>query len=159
MKNITKATLLVFMCAAFSACSNGSDNSNSNNNNGIDSDNKQPEKTIVTQMTTIDSELTFYSDKTFVLKEEKASALQRAVSSGASESQGTYEGDVKKDEATADLQFTSGLRKDKKATTVVDHWERQIHLTYEGGGHERLHHHSCASFGMAFRHDDRLLLR
>lgn len=145
MKNITKAALLVFVCAAFSACSNGNDNSNS-----IDPDNEQIqtptpdtpqvnnpetiERTIVTQMTTINSELTFYSDNTFVLKEEQASALQRAVSSGASESQGTYEGDVKNDEATADLQFTSGHRKDKKATTVVDHWERQIHLTYEGGG-------------------------
>ena len=131
MKNITKAALLVasgFVCAAFSACFNDSSTDNS-----IDLDNKQSEKTIVAQMTTINSELTFYSDNTFVLKEEQETALQRAVSSGASESRGTYEGDVTKDNATASLQFTSGQRKGKKATIVVDHGNRQIHLTYEDG--------------------------
>ena len=131
MKNITKAALLVasgFVCAAFSACFNDSSTDNS-----IDLDNEQSEKTIVAQMTTINSELTFYSDNTFVLKEEQETALQRAVSSGASESQGTYEGDVTKDKATASLQFTSGQRKGEKATIVVDHGNRQIRLTYEDG--------------------------
>lgn len=64
-------------------------------------------------MTTVNSELTFYTNGTVEFKEENAatkSVLARAVTSNAATSSGTYIGNVTKDEADITLSFTSGKR-------------------------------------------------
>lgn len=64
-------------------------------------------------MTTVNSELTFYTNGTVEFKEENAAAksvLGRAVTANAASSLGTYSGNVMQDNAEISLSFTEGKR-------------------------------------------------
>ncbi|MDE6349504.1 MAG: hypothetical protein K2K67_00685 [Treponemataceae bacterium] len=86
-----------------SACDDGSDG---------DGENPVVGGEIVARMTTVNSELTFYTNGTVEFKEDAAakSVLARAVTSAAATSSGTYSGEVTQDNADITLSFTSGKR-------------------------------------------------
>lgn len=74
-------------------------------------------------MTTVDSELTFYTNGTVEFKEENAAAKSvsgRAVTANAATSSGTYSGNVTKDEADITLSFTSGKRTGRGTATIAE---------------------------------------
>lgn len=99
-----KAALVLALVGGgiFASCSNGSDGGENPSVGGE----------IVARMTTVNSELTFYTNGTVEFKEDAAtkSVSGRAVTSSAASSLGTYSGNVTKDEADIILSFTSGKR-------------------------------------------------
>lgn len=74
-------------------------------------------------MTTVNSELTFYTNGTVEFKEENAAAKSvsgRAVTANAATSSGTYSGNVTKDEADITLSFTEGKRTGSGTATIAE---------------------------------------
>lgn len=74
-------------------------------------------------MTTVNSELTFYTNGTVEFKEENATAKSvsgRAVTANAATSSGTYSGNVTKDEADITLSFTEGKRTGTFTATIAE---------------------------------------
>ena len=97
----------------FASCSNGSDGG----------ENPVVGGEIVARMTTVNSELTFYTNGTVEFKEENATAKSvsgRAVTANAATSSGTYSGNVTKDEADITLSFTSGKRTGEGKATIAE---------------------------------------
>ena len=73
-------------------------------------------------MTTVNSELTFYTNGTVEFKEDAAtkSVSGRAVTSSAASSLGTYSGNVTQDKADITLSFTSGKRTGEGKATIAE---------------------------------------
>ncbi|MDE6705115.1 MAG: hypothetical protein K2J81_04340 [Treponemataceae bacterium] len=74
-------------------------------------------------MTTVNSELTFYTNGTVEFKEENAatkSVLARVVTANAATSSGTYSGNVTQDNADVTLSFTSGKRTGSGTATIAE---------------------------------------
>ena len=74
-------------------------------------------------MTTVNSELTFYTNGTVEFKEENAAAksvLGRAVTANAVTSSGTYSGNVTQDKAEISLSFTEGKRTGSGTATIAE---------------------------------------
>ena len=74
-------------------------------------------------MTTVNSELTFYTNGTVEFKEDNATAksvLARAVTANAATSSGTYIGNVTQDNAEISLSFTSGKRTGSGTATIAE---------------------------------------
>ena len=73
-------------------------------------------------MTTVNSELTFYTNGTVEFKEDAAtkSVSGRAVTSSAASSLGTYSGNVTQDKADITLSFTSGKRTGSGTATIAE---------------------------------------
>ncbi|MDE7290909.1 MAG: hypothetical protein K2N58_02585 [Treponemataceae bacterium] len=96
-----------------SACDDGNDG---------DGENPVVGGEIVARMTTVDSELTFYTNGTVEFKEDAAtkSVLARAVTSAAASSSGTYSGNVTQDNENITLSFTSGKRTGDGTATIAE---------------------------------------
>lgn len=74
-------------------------------------------------MTTVNSELTFYTNGTVEFKEENAAAKSvsgRAVTANAVTSSGTYSGNVTQDNADITLSFTEGKRTGSGTATIAE---------------------------------------
>ena len=110
-----KAALVLALVGGgiFASCSNGSDGG----------ENPPVGGEIVARMTTVDSELTFYTNGTVEFKEENAAAKSvsgRAVTANAATSSGTYSGNVTQDNADITLSFTSGKRTGEGKATIAE---------------------------------------
>ena len=112
----------------FASCSNGSDGGENPSAGGE----------IVARMTTVNSELTFYTNGTVEFKEENAAAksvLGRAVTANAATSSGTYSGNVTKDEADITLSFTEGKRTGTFTATIAER-DDASNISMDMGGEE-----------------------
>ena len=109
-----KAALVLALVGGgiFASCSNGSDGGENPSVGGE----------IVARMTTVNSELTFYTNGTVEFKEDAAtkSVSGRAVTSSAASSLGTYSGNVTQDKADITLSFTSGKRTGEGKATIAE---------------------------------------
>lgn len=104
---------LVMGGGIIASCSNGSDGGENPSVGGE----------IVARMTTVNSELTFYTNGTVEFKEENATAKSvsgRAVTANAATSSGTYSGEVTQDNAEISLSFTSGKRTGSGTATIAE---------------------------------------
>lgn len=87
-------------------------------------------------MTTVNSELTFYTNGTVEFKEENATAKSvsgRAVTANATTSSGTYSGNVMQDNAEISLSFTSGKRTDSGTAKIAER-DDASHISMNIGG-------------------------
>lgn len=87
-------------------------------------------------MTTVNSELTFYTNGTVEFKEENATAKSvsgRAVTANAATSSGTYSGEVTQDNADITLSFTSGKRTGSGTAKIAER-EDESNISMDIGG-------------------------
>ncbi|MDE6068675.1 MAG: hypothetical protein K2F89_06965 [Treponemataceae bacterium] len=124
-----KAALVLALVGGgiIASCSNGSDGG----------ENPAVGGEIVARMTTVNSELTFYTNGTVEFKEENAatkSVSGRAVTANAATSSGTYSGEVTKDGAKIDLSFTEGKRKDSSGTATIAERDDASNISVNMGG-------------------------